>query len=326
DEDVTGQIGARFKAQSRLWNYNTVVNHRLDELASILIEAEDGVDESVVPEDPTPLEAERLWRLQAQENVLERLERGGLLAPPGEVDDVLNTVVNNLLVTNQIDLDVACRVMLTTPLETFSIGQAIVISRGLIDVLPDEAALAAVLADELAHIVLGHRTETMYAFSDQMIFDDAEMLSRLRLRYTSEEIEQASRKAVEMLGASPYKDKLHSASLFLKALREHAPIYPNLIEGNLGNELATAEELIRLSAIAEQGPELDEQRLDQIAALPLGSRVKLDPWTNRISLIEAKPVALRTSRDKLEFQVTPFMPRLQRLKSVSDAELSAESR
>jgi hypothetical protein len=325
DEDITGRVGARFKAQSRLWNYNRVEDNRLDELASILIEAEISVDESAARQDPAPLESERMWRRQARENVLERLERGGLLAPKGEVDQVLNTVVNNLLVSNDIDLEVQCRVLLTTPLETFSIGQAIVISRGLIDVLPDEAGLAAVLADELAHIVLGHRMETMYAFSDQMIFNDDEMLNRLRLRHEPDELEQAGAKALEMLLKSPYKDQLAGAGLFFQALRERAPILRNLIDGNLGNELASSDALLRLSTVAERAPELDDERVDQIAALPLGSRVKFDPWTNQVSLIQAKPVALRSARDKLAFEVTPFMPYLTRWTSPPDPALAAQS-
>jgi hypothetical protein len=79
---------------------------------------------------------------------------------------VLNTVVSNLMVittsTSGAVPGAAHRH------ETFSLGRTIVISRGLIDVLPDEASLAMVLADELAHISLGHRTETMFAFSDRL--------------------------------------------------------------------------------------------------------------------------------------------------------------
>ena len=81
------------------------------------------------------------------------------------MDKVLNTVVNNLVVTNNLNVEVQCRVLLTTPLETFTIGHTIVISRGLVDVLPDEASLAMVLSDELAHIALGHRTDTQFAFT-----------------------------------------------------------------------------------------------------------------------------------------------------------------
>jgi predicted Zn-dependent protease len=96
----------------------------------------------------------------------------GLLAPEGDVDRILQTVVNNIEVTNNIDLPrpVRTRVLLTAPLETFSVGNTIVISRGLIDVLPDEASLAAVLSHELAHIVLGHNLGSKYAFNDRMLF------------------------------------------------------------------------------------------------------------------------------------------------------------
>ena len=227
---------------------------------------------------------------------------------------MLNTVVNNLIVTNDISLDVHCRVLLTTPLETFSIGQAIVISRGLIDVLPDEASLAMVLSDELAHIALGHQTETRYAFSDQTMFEDEEILNQLRLSRPQEEIEAANEKALEILKNSPYVDKLANAGLFLKALASRSPYLPNLIEANLGNKLASGDTLLRLSELAAEAPELKEDEIEQIAALPLGSRVELNPWNNEIRLIETKPVALLSARDKMPFEVTPFMIHLTRFK------------
>jgi len=90
-----------------------------------------------------------------------------LIAPKGEVDKVLETVVNNLEVTNNIDVepDVRCRVMTTTTLESFTVGHTIVLSRGLIDVLPDEASLATIIAHELSHAVLGHRSIPSMPFS-----------------------------------------------------------------------------------------------------------------------------------------------------------------
>ena len=109
-----------------------------------------------------PLAAERQWQQQAEDNVVERLTRAGLLAPEGELDKILQTVVNNIEITNNIDLPrpVRTRVLLTSPLETFSVGNTIVISRGLVDVLPDESSLAMALSHELAHIVLGHNLGT----------------------------------------------------------------------------------------------------------------------------------------------------------------------
>src|SRR6202042_1746185 len=131
-------------------------------------------DQSDAASDASPVVAQRMWERQAEENAVERLQKIGLLAPPGEVDKILATVVNNLLVTNNIDLqgDVHCRILLTAPLESFTIGHTIVISRGLLDVLPDEASLGTVLAHELAHIVLGHPFDTKLAFNDKLFFPD----------------------------------------------------------------------------------------------------------------------------------------------------------
>ena len=96
-------------------------------------------------------------------------------------------------------------------------------------------------------------------------------------------------------------------------MASRAPLYPNLIRANLGNQIASGEGLMRLQSLAEAGPALDEAKLDQIAALPLGSRVRVDPWNNQISLLQAKPVSLLSARDKLPFEITPFMIPLSRV-------------
>ena len=127
-----------FKAQSRIWGYDLKKGAKEDELTQMRVDSVK--DETPSTSDASPLEAQRQWQQQAEDNVVERLTESGLVAPQGEVDKVLQTVVNNLIVTNNIDLPrpVRTRVMLTSPLETFSVGNTIVVSRGLVDVLPDE--------------------------------------------------------------------------------------------------------------------------------------------------------------------------------------------
>jgi hypothetical protein len=311
--DKEGDVKESFKGQTRIWGYHTAGGSKLDELTEILIEAENPVQDHSGSKDISPMESQRSWRKQAEQNVIQRLERAGLLAAKGEVDEVLDTVINNLLVTNNIPREVHGRVLLTTPLETFSIGESIVISRGLMDVLADEASLAMVLAGELAHIVLGHRTETMYAFGDKTMLGDEELLTRLRLDRTAEEMEAANRKAVEILSRSPYQENLGQAGLFLRALGQRAAALPNLIAANLGNQLTNGDNVVRMGELAEKAPPLEEGKIEQIAALPLGSRIKLDPWTNRVSLIEAKPLALLSAKDKMPFEVTPFFLHLTRV-------------
>jgi hypothetical protein len=304
-----------FRAQTRLWGYDLKALNKNTEFAQILVDSQDSVkDQSDAAADANPVVAERMWERQAEDNAVERLQKIGLLAPPGEVDKILLTVVNNLLVTNNIDLqsDVRCRVLLTSPLESFTIGHTIVVSRGLLDVLPDEASLATVLAHELSHIVLGHPFDTKLAFNDRMFFPDEDSFQRLDFKRRAADEEAADTKALELLKNSPYKDKLGSAGLFLKALQQSAPELPNLIRPHLGNNLASSKS-IRMSALLASAPQLEPSRTDQIAALPLGGRIKLDPWSDQVELAKAKPVALTSAREKMPFEVTPFFPYLTRL-------------
>ena len=306
-----------FKAQTRLWGYDLKGLGKNEEFTQILIDSPQSVkDQSDTASDATPVVAERMWEKQAEDNAVERLQKIGLLAPPGEVDKVLSTVVNNLLVTNNIDLqgDIHCRILLTAPLESFTIGHTIVISRGLLDVLPDEASLAMVLGHELSHIVLGHHFDTKLAFNDKLFFPDEESFRRLDFKRSSADEEAADAKALELLKNSPYKDKMGNAGLFLKALQQKAPELPNLIRPHLGNSFAGSK-TIRMSSLMSSTPELDNKKLDQIAALPLGGRIKVDPWSDRVELSKAKPVALTSAKEKLEFEITPFFPYLTRFSS-----------
>jgi len=303
----------RFKAQTRIWGYATTAPvSKWEELTQILIEPSPEVKDHAASKDLSPLESQRVWEQQAEDNVVARLEQSGLMAPPGSVDDLLNTVVNNLIVSANLNVEAHCRVLLTTPLETFSIGHTIVISRGLIDVLPDEASLALVLAAELSHIALGHRTPTQFAFRNQTMLTDAEVLRHLHFERTATELEAASKKTIEIMRASPYQ-KTANAGLFLKALASRRGMLPRLLAANLGNQLANPEALARLAEFTASTPELKESELEQIAALPLGSRIKLDPWRDQITMVKTRPLEFLSPREKMPFEITPFMLYLTRV-------------
>jgi len=308
-----------FKAQTRMWGYNLKTGTANDELTQIRVDSVK--DETPSAQDASPLAAEREWQQQAEDNVLERLERAGLLAPAGDVDKILQTVVNNIEITNNIELPrpVRTRVLTTSPLETFSVGNTIVVSRGLIDVLPDEGSLAMVLSHELAHIVLGHNLGSQYAFNDRMLFSDDATYQNLGFKHIPEEEAAADKKAVEMLKASPYAQKLDSAGLFIKALQKRAPQLSALLQAHLGNNITDNGTVTRMAQLANSAPALDWNKLDQIAALPLGGRVKLNPWDDRVEIVKAQPVAITSARDKMPFEVTPFFPRLARYSAVSTA-------
>ena len=306
-----------FKAQTRMWGYNLKTGAANDELTNIRVDSVK--DDTPTAQDATPLAAEREWQQQAEDNVVERLERAGLLAPAGDVDKILQTVVDNLEITNNIDLPrpVRTRVLTTSPLETFSVGNTIVVSRGLIDVLPDEGSLAMVLSHELAHIVLGHNLGSQYAFNDRMLFSDEGTYQNLGFKHIPEEETAADKKAVDMLKASPYAQKLDSAGLFIKALQQRSPQLTALLQAHLGNNIVDNGTVTRMAALATSAPALDWNKLDQIAALPLGGRVKLNPWDDKVEIVKAQPVAITSARDKMPFEVTPFFPRLVRYNTVT---------
>src|SRR5579884_122909 len=304
----------RYKAQTRLWGYNLSRSNRNEEFSEILVDS-DTVHDQASDTDLSPVESQRAWERMAEDNALERLQLAGLLARDGDVDRVLETVVNNLEVTNNLEIqpEVRCRVLLTAPLETFSVGHTIVISRGMLDVLPDEASLAMVLAHELAHIVLQHgmAIDSKYAFNDRMQFKDNKTFENFSFNHSAAEEEAADKKALDFLTNSPYKDKLSNAGLFLKAVELHGELH-NLIRAHLGDGLASKNSL-RMSSLMNVAPKLQTSRTDQVAALPLGGRIKLDPWTDQVQLMKSKAVPLLSAREKLAFQVTPFFPHLTRI-------------
>ena len=298
----------RFKSQTRLWGYNLKNVGRQEEFSELTIESPNAIQDQAASTDRSPIEAQREWQHQAEINVVDRLQRTGLVAPPGEVDKVLETVVNNIEVTNNLDIqpDVRCRVMLTGTLEMFSIGHTIVLSRGLIDVLPDEASLATMLAQELADIILTKPSTDQWGFNDTTTVTATEALGHFSFKDSPEQIQQDSQKAVELLKNSPYKDKLASAGLFLKQLDADSKTLPVLINPHLGNRIYLADQLI------SSAPNLEPAKLDQIAALPIGARLKLDPWSDHVELLKAKALPLLSAREKMPFEITPFMPYLTR--------------
>src|SRR6266852_2696887 len=303
-----------FKAQTRLWGYDLQKGAPNSELTQVVVDST-VKDESPAAQDASPLQAQWQWQQQAGDNVIERLQNAGLLAPQGEVDKVLETVVNNLLTTNNIELPgpVHARVMLTLPLETFSAGNTIVVSRGLVDVLPDEASLAVVLSRELAHIVLGHNLGSKYAFSDRMLFSDESTYQNLGFRHVPEEETAADKKAIELLQNSPYAQKLNTPGLFLREVAARSPALSALLTPHLGAGFTDRKGAInRMVVLMNSAPALDPNKLDQIAALPLGGRVKLNAWDDHAELVKSAPVVITSARDKMPLEVAPFFPHLTR--------------
>jgi hypothetical protein len=332
DFDGPSKDKLSFKAQTHLWGYDRQSATKESELTDMLLDSPDSMvkDQSPRAQDASPLQAQREWMRQAEENIIERLQNAGLLAPVGEVDQVLETVANNLLIANKIDFQpaVQVRVMLTSPIETFSVGHTIVVSRGLLDVLPDEASLAAVLAHELGHMVLGHNLGmgSKFAFSDRLLFSDESTYRNFGFRHAPEQEAAADRKAMDLLQGSPYGQNLATAGLFLRELSKHGPALAALLTPHLGDGFTDSKgRVTRMAALMNSAPALDENKLDQISALPLGGRIKLNPWDDRTELMKTERAVILSARDKMPLGLTPFFPHLTRYGVIANPTATANA-
>jgi hypothetical protein len=301
-----------FKAHTSIWGYSLKVPTHQSDNESIKID--DVTDQSQNSEDVGPLQAQREWISQAEENVLDRLTQAGLLAAPSDFDKVLEQVTNNIIIGNNIELaaPVHCRVMLTTPLESIAVGNTIILSKGLVDTLPSEESLAAVLSFQLAHIVLGHHIDTKYAFNDRLLFPDESTFERIQMHHTDVDDVEAAKKAIVLLDKSIYKDKLGNAGLYFAQLQQREKELSALNTPRLGDSMLDSTGQPWLIAVQKRAPKLDQDKLDQIAALPLGSRLRTDAWDDKVYTLKTSAPVLLNARDKMPFEVTPVYYKLVR--------------
>jgi hypothetical protein len=214
--------------------------------------------------------------------------------------------------------------MLTDTIETTTVGNTILLSKGLIDTMPkDEATLASVISLELAHIALGHHIDTRYAFNDRLMFPDEASFRRINMNHSDHDNQEAAVKAEEYLGASMYKDQLSKAGLYWSQLADRGQVLKALNTPKLGDSLLKTDGTPWMTALAKGAPRLNWDDLTQSPALPLGSWLKTDPWDDRVHQLNAKLYAPLNPRDKMPLEVTPVYFRLQRYDEAQSAAKNA---
>jgi len=111
---------------------------------------------------------------------------------------------------------------------------------------------------------------------------------------------------------------MNNAGMFFQALQNRQKEIPNLISAHLGNRvpnlpnLGSAPTAAPVETAAAGSPDAKPATSQKIAALPIGGRVKMDPWNDKLELLKSKPVGTIAEREKMPFEVTPFMPYLTR--------------
>jgi hypothetical protein len=309
---IEGGKTVGLRAQTHFWGYSLTLPTRESENVSVQVEG--AVDQSQDSQDMTPLQATRAWVSQAENNVIDRLVQAGLLAPPSDFDKTLEQIVTNLAVPNNLNFPdpVHCRILLTTTVEATTVGNTILISKGLIDTLPNEESIASVVAFELAHVALGHHIDTRYAFNDRLLFPDESSFQRIKMNHSDTDNIDASKKANEYMQNSMYKDRLANAGLYYAQLAERGHVLKQLNTPKLGDSMLKADGTPWLSELAKQAPKLNQDDTTQVAAFPLGSWLKTDPWDDKEHMLNAKRYAPMNARDKMPFEVTAIFYKLQR--------------
>ncbi len=310
-----GNKSVGLKAQTHFWGYSLKLPTRESENVSVKVD--DAVDKSDDSQDVGPLQAARMWVTQAENNVIDRLVEAGLVAPlnqGGYENKVLDQIVINLVVPNNLAFtdQLHTRVLLTDTIEATTVGNTILISKGLLDTLPNEVSIASVVAMELAHVAMGHHIDTRYAFNDRLLFPDEASFRRINMYHTDHDNAEAAKRAMEYLQNSMYKDQLPSAGLYFAELADRGKELKGLTTPMLGDALLKPDGNAWMSDLQKMSPKLNWDDLTQTPALPLGSWLKTDPWDDKVHMLNAKRYAPMNPRDKMPFEVTPLFYKLQR--------------
>ncbi|MEP6962444.1 MAG: hypothetical protein ABI995_10205, partial [Acidobacteriota bacterium] len=145
------------------------------------------------------------------------------------------------------------------------------------------------------------------AFADVLNVPDTELLAKLKFRHSPAEELAADAKATEILEHSRYKDTMAEAGLTLEALRAHGKQLANLIRATLGEHIADLGQVVQNNVMFRTASLHDDELSDQVAGLPLGSKLVVNPWDGSVEYSRPELVAVTAPYEKGEFAVTPIM-------------------
>jgi hypothetical protein len=310
----------KFKAINYVWGYVLKVPSGNAENTSLdVVNAQDVSNDAP---DLSPLGAQREWVQQAEDNVIERLFQAGLLDAPSDFDKTLEALANNILVYNNIQTSrpIRVRTLLTEPLESLAVGNTIIVSKSLIDttsIMSTDGAqqmgnLNAILAFQLAHIILDHRLDTKYAFSDRLLFPSTSVFQRIPMHHTDKDNEEAAKKAMDLLSAKELAGGQQYFGLYLQQLQQRLKALPALNTPMIGDALIKSDKdpTFWMAAMVPKGIKLDVKDLKQMAAMPLASFLRFDPWTDQVIQIHPSFEPIINERDKMPFEVEPVYLKL----------------
>jgi hypothetical protein len=310
----------KFKAINYIWGYVLKVPAVASDSTSMDVVG--ATDVSQDAPDVSPLQAQREWVQQAEDNVIERLFQAGLLDAPSDFDKILETLANNILAYNNIQTTrpIRVRTLLTEPLESLAVGNTIILSKGLIDTASVQTQdgkqiqgnLDCILAFQVAHIISGHRLDTKYAFNDRLLFPSTSVFERIPMHHTAADNTEAAKVAMQLLSAKELADDGQYFGLYLQQLQQRLKGLPALNQPMIGDALikSDTDPTFWMQALVPKGIKLDMKDLKQQAAMPLASFLRFDPWTDKLIQMHTGFEPILSARDKMPFEVEPVYLKL----------------
>ena len=310
----------KFKAVSNIWGYSLA--RSADDEVNTEVTVEGAQDVSNDAPDVSPLGEQHALVHTAETNLVDRLFQAGLLDAPSDFDHTLEALANNILAYNQVPITtpIKVRTLLTEPLESFTIGNTIILSKSLIDTtaIPtvDGAAqrnnLNALLAFQLAHIIAGDRLDTQFAFTDTLLFPDKVTFKRVPMHHSIQQNEEAARRAIALLSAPQLAGAQQDFGLYLAQLQARAPALKALTAPLIGDGLvkSDADDTFWLGALIPRAPRVEPASLTQQAARPLASFLAFDPWTDKTVTLHNATEPILSPSDKMPFEVQPIFLKL----------------
>ena len=172
--------------------------------------------------------------------------------------------------------------------------------------------LNAILAFQVAHVILGHRLDTKYAFNDRLLFPSASVFERIPMHHTAVDNAEAARKAMQLLSVKELADGQKYFGLYLQQLQQRVKALPALNQPIIGDGLvrSDSDNTFWMEAMVPKGIKLDMKDLKQQAAMPLDNFLRHDPWSDQLIQMQTTIEPLLSDRDKMPFEVTPVFMKL----------------
>lgn len=174
------------------------------------------------------------------------LEKDGLVGPPGSVEQSLEDILNKTLHGAHLSApDLHCRILLTTPIELFHLGNTILVSRGLLEAVPSATALTSLLVHELGHVLKDPPESNPFKYGSSLFeYGRAPNFAGLGLELTEEQERDAARMACVLLQGSPQETDSGDAAEFARQLAAMSSQVPNLGRARFGIGLVKNQRVI----------------------------------------------------------------------------------